>query len=67
MPSDVLLYQLLLVELTNALRNRDADAAGAVLKKMYTVQPNWTEGLVNFLIQEGLHRSRASHRSGLSD
>lgn len=67
MPSDVLLYQLLLVELTNALRNRDGDAAGAALNRLYNAQPDWTERLVTFLIQEGLRHGSTHHRSGRPD
>jgi hypothetical protein len=64
MNSDVVLYRLLLAELTNALRNRDGDKATDLLYRLHAVHPDWTERLITVLLTEGLRSAAARHRSG---
>jgi hypothetical protein len=59
MKSDELLYALLLVELTEALRSRDGERAVELLHRLRAVQPVWTDQLTSYLIAEGLRHLAA--------
>ncbi|GIJ44519.1 hypothetical protein Val02_14050 [Virgisporangium aliadipatigenens] len=60
MRTDELLFALLLVELTDAVRDRDGDRVVHVLRRLYDLNPVWTDFLVHRLITEARRRPTAN-------